>query len=80
MEQYYSRSSSDPEAKPTKPSMHIIDINLVGVMYTLNLAIHYFRRSPMNGDRDRCFIFGGSIAGYVDNLASHPGDVIVGTF
>ena len=51
--------------------MHIIEINLIGVMYTLKLAIHYFRRRPVSGDRDRCFIFGGSIAGYVDNLASH---------
>ena len=50
--------------------MHIIDINLIGVMYTLKLAIHYFRRSLAGGDRDRCFVFGGSIAGYVDNLVS----------
>ncbi|KPI34418.1 5'-hydroxyaverantin dehydrogenase [Cyphellophora attinorum] len=60
----------DPKSKPTKPSMHIIDINLIGVMYSLKLAIHYFRRSPVAEDRDRCFIFGGSIAGYVDNLSS----------
>lgn len=54
--------------------MHIIDINLIGVMYTFKLAVHYFRRSPLDGRRDRCFIFGGSIAGYLDNLvraASH---------
>ncbi|ETN38997.1 uncharacterized protein HMPREF1541_07039 [Cyphellophora europaea CBS 101466] len=60
----------DPNTAPTKPSMHIIDINLIGVMYTLKLAIHYFRRSPMAADRDRCFIFGGSVAGFVDNLSS----------
>ena len=64
-------SPPDPYDKPTKPSMHIIDINLVGVMYSLKLAIHYFRRSATDTDRDRCFIFGGSIAGYLDNLVSH---------
>ncbi|KAK5950368.1 hypothetical protein OHC33_008587 [Knufia fluminis] len=60
----------DPNTIPTKPSMHIIDINLIGVMYSLKLAIHYFRRSPSSEDRDRLFIFGGSIAGFVDNLSS----------
>ncbi len=50
--------------------MHIIDINLIGVMYTLKLAAHYFRRSPVTANRDRCFIFGGSIAGFVDNLVN----------
>jgi hypothetical protein len=61
-------SPPDPFAKPTKPSMHIIDINLIGVMYTFKLAVHYFRRSPLEAQRDRCFIFGGSLVGYVDNL------------
>ncbi len=60
----------DPDSIPTKPSMHIIDINLIGVMYSLKLAIHYFRASPIAAERDRCFIFGGSIAGYADNLVS----------
>lgn len=60
----------DPNTIPTKPSMHIIDINLIGVMYSLKLAIHYFRRSPSSEDRDRLFIFGGSIAGFVDNLVT----------
>ena len=65
--------SLDPNTTPTRPSMHIIDINLIGVMYTLKLAIHYFRRSPKAADRDRCFIFGGSVAGFVDNLVLfHP--------
>ncbi len=68
---YTNPCPPDPYDKPTKPSMHIIDINLIGVMYSLKLAIHYFRRSPADADRDRCFIFGGSIAGYLDNLVSH---------
>ncbi|KAK5709230.1 hypothetical protein LTR17_019955 [Elasticomyces elasticus] len=60
----------DPNATPTKPSMHIIDINLTGVIYTLELAIHFFRGSPVAAERDCCFIFGSSIAGYADNLSS----------
>ncbi|KAK4941021.1 hypothetical protein LTR10_018941 [Elasticomyces elasticus] len=48
--------------------MHIIDINLIGSMYTFKLAIHYFRRGEQTADRDRCFIFVGSIAGICDNL------------
>lgn len=50
--------------------MHIIDINLVGVLYTFKLAVHYFRKSPIEAARDRCFVFGGSAAGYLDNLVS----------
>ncbi|EXJ68958.1 uncharacterized protein A1O5_07890 [Cladophialophora psammophila CBS 110553] len=60
----------DPFSTPTKPSLHIIDINLVGVLYTFKLAVHYFRRCPQDAHRDRCFIFIGSIAGIVDNLGS----------
>ncbi|RVX70510.1 hypothetical protein B0A52_05161 [Exophiala mesophila] len=60
----------DPFSTPTKPSTHIIDINLVGALYTFKCAVHYFRRSPLNEERDRCFIFIGSVAGYVDNLGS----------
>ncbi|KEF55110.1 uncharacterized protein A1O9_08763 [Exophiala aquamarina CBS 119918] len=60
----------DPFTTPTKPSTHIIDINLIGALYTFKLAVHYFRRSPPGADRDRCFIFIGSVAGFVDNLGS----------
>ena len=62
----------DPFSTPTKPSTHIIDINLVGALYTFKCAVHYFRRSPLNEERDRCFIFIGSVAGYVDNLVTKP--------
>ena len=40
----------------------------MGAIYTFKLAVHYFRRSPQDADRDRCFIFIGSIAGILDNL------------
>lgn len=53
-----------------KPNLTIVDINLIGVMYTFKLAVHYFRRQPEDPDRDRCFIFKGSIVGFLDSLAS----------
>jgi hypothetical protein len=66
----FTDHNTDPFSTPTKPSMHIIDINLVGAIYTFKLAVHYFRRSPTDAERDRCFIFIGSVAGILDNLVS----------
>ena len=60
----------DPNSDPVKPNLNIIDINLVGVIYTFKLAVHYFRRQPESPDRDRCFIFKGSIMGIMDSLYS----------
>jgi len=57
--------------------MHIIDINLIGVMYSFKLAVHYFRRCALDARRDRCIIFGGSIAGFADNLVSQYACVLV---
>ena len=46
--------------------MRILKINMIAVMYTVKLAMHYFRVQPEAPDRDRCFIFKGSIAGFLD--------------
>ena len=43
-----------------------MDINLTGLLYTVKLAMHYFRRQPIDGSRDRCLILKCSVAGYVD--------------
>jgi NAD(P)-dependent dehydrogenase (short-subunit alcohol dehydrogenase family) len=40
------------------------------VIYTLKLALHYFRAQPEAESRDRCFIFKGSIAGLLDQPGS----------
>jgi NAD(P)-dependent dehydrogenase (short-subunit alcohol dehydrogenase family) len=53
-----------------KPDLRIVDINLVGVLYTAKLAMHYFRRQPESAPRDRCLIIKGSLAGYVDQPGS----------
>ncbi|KAJ0419716.1 hypothetical protein BJY00DRAFT_313862 [Aspergillus carlsbadensis] len=60
----------DPHKPPVKPNLRIIEIDLIGLVYTAKLAMHYFRRQPVGGARDRCLIIKGSIAGYADQPAS----------
>lgn len=63
-------NSTDPNGEPTEPKLRILQINLIGVIYTLKLAMHYLRAQPEADARDRCFIFKGSIAGLIDQPAS----------
>ncbi|OAG38537.1 hypothetical protein AYO21_07197 [Fonsecaea monophora] len=56
----------DPSGPPVKPNLRIVNINLIGVLYTVKLAMHYFRKSPVDEHRDRCLILQGSTAAYVD--------------
>ncbi|EXJ87219.1 hypothetical protein A1O3_04178 [Capronia epimyces CBS 606.96] len=56
----------DPTGPPQKPNLKTMEINLTGVLYTTKLAIHYFRRQPVEAGRDRCLILKSSLAGYVD--------------
>lgn len=70
------------EKKPQKPDLKILDINLVGVMYTIKLALHYFRKQynaavnkesgtlSGNSDLDTCLVLQGSLAGFVDQPGS----------
>jgi NAD(P)-dependent dehydrogenase (short-subunit alcohol dehydrogenase family) len=59
---------SDPATgEPVKPDLTILETNLVGVMYTTKLALHYFSRQQGGLDRDRCLIITSSIAGYADH-------------
>jgi NAD(P)-dependent dehydrogenase (short-subunit alcohol dehydrogenase family) len=53
---------------PTKPDLHILDVNLKGTLYTTRLALHYFRRLQLetNGQSDRCLILKSSLSAYVD--------------
>lgn len=46
--------------------MKIIDVNVVGALYTLKLARYYFARNPEGPTRDKCFIIFSSAAGYQD--------------
>ncbi|KIX08877.1 uncharacterized protein Z518_03534 [Rhinocladiella mackenziei CBS 650.93] len=58
----------DPNTEPTIPSLPIIQINMIGVLYTFKLGEHYLRARPEAADWDRCFIFKGSVAGLLDRL------------
>lgn len=51
-----------------KPVLKIIDVDLIGVLYTFKLAVHYFRGQREDPGRDRCMIFKGSMAGILDTL------------
>jgi NAD(P)-dependent dehydrogenase (short-subunit alcohol dehydrogenase family) len=60
----------DPTTEPSEPDLRILNTNLVGVLYTMKLGMHYLRLSPEEEGRDRCFIFKGSIAGILDQPGS----------
>lgn len=57
----------DPSGAPTKPDLNIVDVNLIGTMYSFKLAVHYFRQQPDTADRDRAFIMTGSLTAYIDS-------------
>ncbi|KIX07556.1 uncharacterized protein Z518_02209 [Rhinocladiella mackenziei CBS 650.93] len=55
--------------EPEEPKLNVINVNLVGVMYTIKLALHYFRRqNALNKGEplDQVLILQGSLAGYLD--------------
>jgi NAD(P)-dependent dehydrogenase (short-subunit alcohol dehydrogenase family) len=58
--------TDDPSGEPVKPQLRIIDISLYGALYTTKLAMHHFRKQPVNDERDRCLILQSSLAGYLD--------------
>ncbi|KAI6361569.1 hypothetical protein MCOR25_006473 [Pyricularia grisea] len=60
----------DPNGDVTKPDLNIVQVNLIGTLYTWKLAVHYFRKQPESEDRDRCFIITGSLVAYIDSPAN----------
>lgn len=60
------QNHTDPSRPPVKPSTTVIDVNITGVAYTANLAMHYFCRQPDDDAHDRCLIIKGSLGGYLD--------------
>ncbi|OOQ88484.1 5'-hydroxyaverantin dehydrogenase [Penicillium brasilianum] len=60
----------DPDNVPVKPKLDIVNVNLIGTMYTWKLAVHYFRKQPDTEDRDRCFIMTGSMTAWIDSPAN----------
>ena len=55
--------------EPEEPKLSIINVNLIGVLYTIKLALHYFRRqNALNkaDPLDQTLVLQGSLAGYLD--------------
>lgn len=67
MDPVFHDQSDAATGEPVKPDLSILETNLVGVMYTTKLALHYFARQPESLGRDRCLIMTSSIAGYADH-------------
>ncbi|KIW12364.1 hypothetical protein PV08_09641 [Exophiala spinifera] len=61
-------STNVEDIEPEEPKMKVISINLTGVLYTVKLALHYFRRqnaSNTGDDLDQVLILQGSLAGFI---------------
>jgi len=60
---------NDVEAEePEEPKLNVVNVNLVGVMYTIKLALHYFRRQNFlnKGEAlDQLLVLQGSLAGFI---------------
>ncbi len=53
--------------QPTEPTLQITDVNVVGVLFTTNLALWHFRKqNTVQPNRDQCLVLQGSVTGYVD--------------
>lgn len=73
-------------ANPPPPNLNIININLIGVLYTAHLALYYLPRNPGSDSanakcdpakvyRDRHLLLIGSVAGFLPL----PGQALYGT-
>jgi NAD(P)-dependent dehydrogenase (short-subunit alcohol dehydrogenase family) len=65
-DQVFQDNELTPDGDPKEPDLSILNINMVGVMYTAKLALHYFPQQPEGEGRDRCLILTASLAGYID--------------
>lgn len=54
--------------EPVQPDLRILNTNLIGVVYTAKLAVHYLSRNTLGSDR--CLIMTASLAGYLDQPGS----------
>lgn len=61
------------EGEPIKPDLQIIDVNIVGSLYTTKLALHYFAKQngvkeDLRRQQDTCLVLIGSGAAFLDCL------------
>ncbi|RMZ79197.1 hypothetical protein DV738_g3484, partial [Chaetothyriales sp. CBS 135597] len=63
----------DEKDEPDEPNLDILRINGIGVLYTIKLALFYFRRqyaADPEGSKNQLLLLQGSMAGYVDLKAA----------
>ncbi|KAI1613928.1 glucose 1-dehydrogenase [Exophiala viscosa] len=61
-------STNVEEEDPEEPRLKTLDVDLVGVLYTIKLALHYFRRQnalSKGEDLDQVLVIQGSLAGFL---------------
>lgn len=54
-----------------EPDMRIVQVNLIGAMFTIRLALNHFLRRPEIDPREKCLILKSSLAGYLDSRPSY---------
>ncbi|KAF2209163.1 hypothetical protein CERZMDRAFT_114110 [Cercospora zeae-maydis SCOH1-5] len=57
----------DANGDPAEPELTTLKVNIVGVFYTVKLAMYYLPKQPSGDDRDRCIIMTSSLSGYLDH-------------
>lgn len=62
--------TTDPASEPSKPTLAMLNLNLIASIYTFKLAQHYLRLHPLGPGRDRCIIIKGSVAAHLDQPGS----------
>jgi len=64
-------ASSDPiftlesTEEPTEPDLKILNVDLIGMLYTAKCAMHYWQFDSRPAE-EKCFIIKSSLAGYID--------------
>ncbi|QDS76216.1 hypothetical protein FKW77_008508 [Venturia effusa] len=56
---------SDESEEPQEPDLRVAQVNILGVLYTTKLALHYFSKSSLP-PHEKCLILKSSVAGYID--------------
>lgn len=62
--------ASSASGDPIEPELRTLKVNLIGVMYTVKLALFYLPLQPTGTERDRCIIITASISSYLDHIGS----------
>lgn len=61
---------TETNGEPKEPDVSLIKIDLISVVYTAKLALHYLAKQNEGSDTDRSLILVSSIAAYVDKPGS----------